>query len=399
MKRRWTIMVQGTLFQYDGPGAVPSRLTEEDIICAVAVSIVSSPAGNGIWNMISSRMPPGEIYRAVCRRERPLTQEYLCGAYSTDPLEAAKMITEQIAEKSIRVLTFWDVDYPALLKEIQCPPAVLYVKGNVPAGPAVSIVGARKADARSSAIARRIAREMAACGFTVVSGMAVGIDREAHLGAIDAGGPTVGVLANGIDIAYPWRNRDLYRMIESSRCSALVSEYPPGIFAGKWTFVRRNRIISGLGAGTVVVKAGDRSGALITARHAMEQNRDVFACTGNSFDEEFAGCHRLIRSGAVLVTCTEDIIDELSRNTEAVKRLPGPGADHVAMVAADQNIGEEPGPGTLARRVLDLLAAGDQDIDAIARNAGGNPGEVNEAVVYLELCGRITRSGNMISLI
>ena len=176
----------------------------------------------------------------------------------------------------------------------------------------MAVVGTRKSDPKSALIARRISHDLSSQGFTVVSGMAVGIDREAHLGALDAGGKTVGVLANGIDIIYPWPNRDLYQAHRSTPGSALVSEYPPGIYvAGQWTFVRRNRIISGLCAGTVVVKAGERSGALITARHAVEQNREVFACAGNSFDEEYAGCHRLVRSGAVLVSSSQDILAEL----------------------------------------------------------------------------------------
>ena len=261
----------------------------------------------------------------------------------------------------------------------------------------MAVVGTRRADPRSASNARRIARELAVRGYAVVSGMAVGIDREAHLGALDEGGQTVGVLANGIDIVYPWPNRDLYHMIESSPGSALVSEYPPGILAGKWTFVRRNRIISGLCAGTVVVKAGERSGALITARHAMEQNREVFACTGDSFDEEYAGCHRLIRSGAVLVTKPDDIFEELSRYAGTV-RMPLPrGGDNSVGKRQAPEPAEEPGDTTLAGRVLRLLGSGGLDIDSITREMAASPAEVNEAVVMLELDGRITRSGNIIS--
>ncbi len=395
MERGGTIMLQGMLFHQDE--AAPACLTDDELIFAIAVSTVSSPARNGIWDMLQSRMPPAEIFSVISRNCRPAVQAYLTEAYPGDPLSVARMIIDAASSQSIRVLTFWDHDYPALLREVQCPPPVLYVKGEMPAGPSVAIVGTRRADTRSALIARRIAREMSARGFAVVSGMAVGVDREAHLGALDEKGRTVGVLANGIDIIYPWPNRDLFRLIETSPGSALVSEYPPGIMAGKWTFVRRNRIISGLCAGTVVVKAGERSGALITARHALEQNREVFACAGNSFDDGYAGCHRLIRNGAVLVSCTEDIVEELSRCAGVAVREPPALAGTTPQGDLSREAPEEPGPDTLASRILRFLETGDFDIDTITRRMAANPGEVNEAVVLLELGGRITRSGNIIS--
>ncbi|MBN1497739.1 MAG: DNA-processing protein DprA [Spirochaetes bacterium] len=390
-------MIQETLFQDVNAAPETQRPSDEDVLCAIAVSAVSSPGRSGIWDMMQSRVFPGDIYRAVSRINRPVTQEYLVDTYSDNPATAARMILDAAAAKSIRVLTFWDEDYPALLKEIQCPPVVLYIKGDIPPQQALAIVGARRSDARSAGNARRIAREAVSRGCAVVSGMAVGIDREAHLGAIEEGGRTIGVLANGIDIVYPWPNRDLYRLIESTPGSALVSEYPPGIMAGKWTFVRRNRIISGLCAGTVVVKAGRRSGALITARHAMEQNRDVFACTGNSFDEEYAGCHGLIKNGAVLVSGPDDIFDELSRCAGAVMPPAAGAVNGDCKTMREAETEDDPEEGTLEWRVLRLLKEGDREIDAIAREIPASPGEVNEAVVLLELGGRITRSGNMIS--
>jgi DNA processing protein len=394
-RRRAVVMQEKFFFQNDSP-VLRDQLTHEEKVYAVAVSIVSSPAGNNIWKMISCHMPD-EIYRAISCRNSPLSQQFLIEKYSQHPLEAARMIVEKAARKSIDVLTYWDRDYPALLREIQWPPIVLYVKGVLHAERAVAVVGTRKSDGRSSAHARRISRELAGRGYTVVSGMAVGIDREAHLGALDEKGTTIGVLANGIDITYPWPNRDLYRLIEASPGSALISEYPPGIFAGKWTFVRRNRIISGLCSGTVVIKAGNRSGALITARHAVEQNREVFACTGNSFDDEYAGCHHLIRSGAVLVSCSDDIIAELSRIMNI--RKTGPVMD-VECHDGDRRMvrtADETSVDTLEGRILRLLSVQDYDIDSIVRNVNGNPGEVNEAVVAMELDGRIIRNGNIIS--
>jgi DNA processing protein len=396
MHRRRAVAMQGKLFFQNDPVITRGPLSGEETIYAVALSVLSSPAGNNIWNKASA-CAPAEMYRLISSRISPSTQQFLCEEYSRNPLEAARSIIDASAVKSIRILTYWDRDYPALLREIQWPPLVLYVKGQVDAERAVAVVGARKSDGRSSSNARRIACDLAGRGCTVVSGMAVGIDREAHLGALDVKGKTVGVLANGIDIVYPWANRDLYRLIEASPGSALISEYPPGIIAGKWTFVRRNRIISGLCAATVVVKAGSRSGALITARHALEQNREVFACSGNSFDQEYAGCHHLIRSGAVLVSSPDDIIDALPRgdaieNGGAVCIDGRHDAGGRRTEAADEEL-----PDTMEGRILRLLSQRDHEIDSIVRSVNGSPGEVNEAVVALELEGRIIRNGNIIS--
>lgn len=385
-------MKQGTLFMNPGPYRVVEPLTDNERNHAVALSILSSPGANRVWTLSASRRPD-EAYRSVSAGSVPSIQSYLAGVYPADPIEAALVIARKAEEQSIRILTCWDSDYPPLLREIQWPPLVLYVKGSLPEGMAVAVVGTRKADPRSSAAARRLSRELAAHGFAVVSGMAVGIDREAHLGALEAGGWTVGVLANGIDIVYPSPNRDLYRLLESTAGSALVSEYPPGIFAGRWTFVRRNRIISGLCAGTVVVKAGERSGALITARHAMEQNREVFACAGAPFEGEYAGCHRLIRDGAVLVSRTEDIIAELMRvPVEAVAKCAVGGVDGICDDTVEEHL-----PDSLEGRILGLLSPGDRDIDSIVRELALSAGEVNEAVISLELEGRIRRNGNTIA--
>jgi DNA processing protein len=397
LNRRKQITMQGTLFVPEDPNPCRGTLTDDERINAVALSILSSPGIHRLWSKIATH-GPRELYRMICGSCVPATQVFYTQSYPENPLDAAGIIVSKTENKSIRILTYWDRDYPALLREIQYPPLVLYLKGTLPAETAVAVVGTRKSDVRSSGVARRISRELSSLGCAVVSGMAIGIDCEAHLGALEGGGKTVGVLANGIDIIYPWPNRDLYRLIESTEGSALVSEYPPGIFAGRWTFVRRNRIISGLCAGTVVVKAGERSGALITARHAVEQNREVFACAGNSFDEEYAGCHRLVRDGAVLVARTEDIVAELSRPPVPAAEIASPGA--VPGKPSGGGRGEDadagPLPDTMEGKILSLLSSGERDIDSIVRDLASSAGEVNEAVVTLELGGKIIRNGNTI---
>ena len=391
-------MMQGIVYRKNDITVCCAPMTDEERLYAIAVSLVSSPAANNIWDMISMSTP-AQIYDRMSRDQSKTTQNYLADVYSSNPLEAAKKIMEKAAAASTVILSYWDDAYPPLLREIQMPPLVLYVRGAIDAGRAVAVVGTRKSDTRSAAHARRIAGDLAANGFTVVSGMAIGIDREAHLGSLEARGKTIGILANGIDIVYPWANRDLYHAIVASKGSGLVSEYPPGIRAGRWTFVRRNRIISGLCAGTVVVKAGRRSGALITARHAIEQNREVFACVGNTFDDEYAGCHELIRTGAVLVSRSEDIITGLSGFTGCIDTPVTTGGVIIRQNDSDQTLVAEEAneTNTLQRRILLFISTHDCEIDSIIRQFEATPSEVHEAIMELELSGMIIRNGNIIS--
>ena len=381
--------MQGRLFEADGWARLPDSLDDDEKIYAVALTLVSSPAGSGIWRGMSSRMP-SEMYHILECYGAPEIQVHLAGAYTGTPLDAARRIMERTSGGSIRVMTIWEREYPPLLREIPYPPIVLYVAGECNAPRAVAVVGTRRADPKSALIARRIGQDLAGSGYAVVSGMALGIDREAHLGALDAGGVTIGVMPTGIDVVYPWANQDLFLRVRSTAGSGLVSEYPPGVnMAGKWTFAQRNRIISGLCAGTVVVKAPERSGALITARHALEQNREVFACAGHSFDGEYAGCNRLIRDGAVLVSTTQDIIDGLGPPVVARRPVTCPAPVVVAVA--------EPDPGTCTGRIMRLLSEREHDVDGLVRATGWSTGEVNEAIVALELEGKILRNGNLIS--
>lgn len=384
------------LFNHFIQGRTAVTMTDDERRYAVAVAVSSSPAYHDVWGLLNRHMP-SEIYSMMVSRKPAATQSYLVEAFSAEPLEAAERILGKSRVRAIRIMTFWDDDYPLLLREIQQPPVVLFLKGDLPDVPAIAIVGTRKSDARSAEHARRIAADCAAAGLTVVSGMAVGIDREAHRGALDSGGRTVGVLANGIDREYPAANRDLYRRIETTPGSALISEYPPGIMAGTWTFVRRNRIISGLSRGTVVVKAGARSGALITARHALEQNREVFACAGNSFDDEYAGCHQLIRNGAVLVSHSADVLNEIagfetSQVAGSVHRNI-PAVEHGSCAGEASDL---PDPASMEGRILRLLGSRGQDIDSIIRQVASTAPEVNQAITGLELEGMIIRNGTMI---
>jgi DNA processing protein len=366
-------------------------------IYTMALSIASSPVENRIWDMLESEEPRG-LYERIALENRARTQEFIALKYPSDPFEAAKAIYEECAKKSIDVLDYWSDGYPALLRQIARPPLILYSSGMTDLSSAVSIVGTRNADLRSSEIAFRIASELARAGFGTVSGMAVGIDREAHTGSLKAGGPTVGVLANGIDIVYPAANRDIFDEIKSAKGSSLISEYPPGIIAGRWTFVRRNRIISGMTRATVVVKAGDRSGALITAGYALEQNRDVFACPGHAFENGYSGCHRLIKNGAIPVHGTEDILREMGIHVPEKNPGRAKAVRETAAVPPEKSgkTAEEFEGSAFGKEIFGMLTADGMEIDELVRKIGSGAGAVLEEVNMMELSGAIVREGNRI---
>ena len=223
----------------------------------------------------------------------------------------AEEILDTCREKTIRLVTFQDAVYPARLKNIDDPPVVLYYKGQLPeldANPVIAVVGTRKASAYGMTTAKRLGYQIGKCGGILVSGMAYGIDGLAMAGALTAGQPVVGVLGCGVDLVYPQSNRTLFRDVERYGC--ILSEFPPGMAPAKWTFPKRNRIISGLSNGVLVVEAPEKSGALITARLAAEQGRDVFAVPGNIDMPSFIGSNRLLRDGAIVAASGWDILSE-----------------------------------------------------------------------------------------
>ena len=220
---------------------------------------------------------------------------------------------EQMAKRQVRVMTFLDDNYPALLSEIVGAPCVLYIKGKIPSERSLSIavVGSRKASYYGLTHAHKFAAQLSGLGFTIVSGMARGIDAQAHKGALDAGGSTVAVLGCGLAHIYPVENTDLFNRIAGS--GAVISEFPMQTPPLPHNFPRRNRIISGLSLGVIIVEAAQRSGALITAGFALEQGREVFAVPGSIDSLTAQGAHYLIKQGAKLVTCLEDVLVELQR--------------------------------------------------------------------------------------
>lgn len=226
-------------------------------------------------------------------------------------------------------------DYPALLQQIADPPAVLFVEGNcsVLQKTQLAIVGSRRATQPARRLTRQWSAELAQAGLVISSGLARGIDASAHVGCLDAGGATLAVMATGPDDCYPAQHEDLHRQLIKDGAS--VTEFPPGTSAQPRFFPQRNRLISGMATATLVVEAGIRSGTLVTARHAVEQNRDVFAMPGSVLNPLSAGCHLLIQQGAKLVHQVSDITDELSVEQLAKDQLPldlqsGPSTDSSA---------------------------------------------------------------------
>ena len=226
-------------------------------------------------------------------------------------LKPAEKIIAECDRKKIRMLTLDDACYPDRLKNIYDPPLVLYYKGtwaDFDSLPAIGVVGTRNASVYGLSTAQKLGGEIAACGGVVISGMAMGVDAMATHGALLQSGYAVGVLGCGVDRIYPACNGDLFRRMERMGC--LISEYPPGTKPDKWNFPRRNRIISGLSCGIVVVEAPMKSGSLITARQALEQGRDVFVVPGNIDIPTFQGSYTLLREGAIAVSSGKEILSE-----------------------------------------------------------------------------------------
>ena len=226
-------------------------------------------------------------------------------------LKQAEDILKACMHKGIHILTMHDGAYPNRLKHIADPPVVLYYKGCLPdldGSPVIAVVGTRKASGYGMTVAKRMGYQIARCGGIVVSGVASGVDGMAMRGALTAGTPVVGVLGCGADVVYPVSNRSLYA--DTEKCGCLITEFPPGTEPFKWNFPKRNRIISGISSGVLVVEAPERSGALITAKQAADQGRDVFVVPGNIDVPTCTGSNALLREGAISVMSGWDVVSE-----------------------------------------------------------------------------------------
>ncbi len=277
-----------------------------------------------------------------------------------------------------RIVLYGDPGYPRELMQIVDPPPVLYIAGELCKEDrlALAIVGSRAASSRGRLHAERIASQLAARGLTIVSGLAMGIDTWAHRGALNAGGRTVAVLGCGLDYPYPRHNGELRKRIV--RQGALISEFRMGTRPVPMNFPRRNRVISGLAMGTLVVEAAEKSGSLITARFALEQGRDVFAIPRNIDAANSSGVNALIQKGAKLVQGLEDIVDELPAAVRQYLAVREQGATNGVS-------GSDPGAATL----LELIEGEPIHIDELTRKTTMAPGAISALLMKLELQGLI----------
>ncbi|MGD8429325.1 MAG: DNA-processing protein DprA [Ectothiorhodospiraceae bacterium] len=304
-------------------------------------------------------------------------------------LEAAAGVSEDAAAPDLRwlekdgnhVVTLADPAYPAQLRELPGAPPLLFVTGNPQAlsTPQLGIVGSRNATSGGVANATDFAFHLARAGLAITSGLALGVDGAAHRGALDADGTTLAVMATGPDRIYPARHRDLAREISAD--GALVTEFPVGTGVRREHFPRRNRLISGLSLGVLVVEASVRSGSLVTARHALEQDREVFAIPGSIHNPLARGCHALIRGGAKLVESTADILEELPP-VELPEASPGT-ADAAEKGAAT----EPPALDGDYRAVLDALGHDPVPFDVLLQRTALTPDTLSSMLLVLELKG------------
>jgi DNA processing protein len=266
-------------------------------------------------------------------------------------------------------LRLGETGYPALLAAIYDPPKRLYLRGvrrHLLDGPCIAVVGARACSSYGAQVARSLGRGLAAAGAVVVSGLARGVDGEAHRGALEASGATVAVLGCGIDRDYPQAHAGLAARIADA--GLIVSEYPPGVEPAPWRFPARNRIVAGLSAAVVVVEARERSGALITAELALEEGREVLAVPGEITSALSAGTNALLRQGAAPLLCPEDAL---------------------AAVGLEAAVSRRETPGGPAGDLLAVLRDAPRDVDGLARQTGLTPAGVAAALAVLELEGLV----------
>ncbi|HOH57467.1 MAG TPA: DNA-processing protein DprA [Smithellaceae bacterium] len=301
----------------------------------------------------------------------------------------------------IRIVTFLDENYPRHLLNVYDRPVLLYVAGHLHSDDiSIAIVGSRHASTYGKYTTDRISRELALRGATIVSGMARGIDSCAHRGALAANGRTIAVLGSGLDVIYPPENKKLFEAIVEQ--GAVISEYPPGTQPLPFHFPARNRIISGISYGVLVVEAGEKSGSLITAKLAMEQGREVFAIPGPIDSASSRGANHLIKQGAKLIDSVDDILEEILPQLERTAREPVSPDRKATQTGSEQPYPQKNGVPERAvleknvetllptdRKILKAIADGKTHADDIIQETGIPPAEAMGALMRLELQGRV----------
>jgi DNA processing protein len=278
--------------------------------------------------------------------------------------------------------------YPAALSSLRQRPPVLHVRGRLEllTRPGIAVVGTRAYSIYGRDATAALVVGLVRAGYTIISGLARGIDGIAHQTALDVGGDTIGVLGTGIDVPYPPEHEELFHTI--AQCGCLVSEFPPGTTPRKWHFPQRNRIIAGLSRGVLVIEAPLKSGALITAGYALDEGKEVFAVPGPIHNPTSQGPNRLIQDGAALVTSAADILRVLEMRTG--EPLPDQVAGGVEALDLDE-AHPQPAASQLARRIWTALESGAIDLETLATDLGADPAALSVALLELELSGLIEK--------
>lgn len=288
--------------------------------------------------------------------------------------------------------------WPMLLNEISDPPVVLWAQGDLAAleGPKLAMVGTRKPTSEGAHNAKTFAREMASRGWCIVSGMALGVDGVAQRAALNAGGSTIAVLGCGVDVIYPASHRDLHEQLSRLPGGLVLSEHPPGTVARPAFFPRRNRIVTGLSLGTLVVEATEKSGSLVSARLTLEQNRELFVLPGSLHNVQAHGCLALLRQGAAHLACSvDDIIADLGHWAgefiSPVKSSGNSAAEHLGLELSQRTPLKEPLSETLPDSLLTSLSATPTPIDMLVQTTGVSVSDCQQRLLMLELEGWVSQ--------
>ena len=354
----------------------------------IALSFVTGVGSRTAAMLIDRLGSPASVFEASSHalESTGLKRETIEAIKSAETREKAAHEIDELARLGGEALTLTDERYPKLLRETYDPPIVIYCLGNLTAvfsQPVIAIVGSRRCSTYGRNVAEKLSRELAERGVTIVSGLARGIDSAAHRGALDGRGLTVGVMGTGLDAVYPKENRKLAERIVDK--GALITEFPLTTPPVSQNFPFRNRVISGLSLGVMVVEGAERSGSLITARLAYEQGRDVFAVPGNITSAKSFGPNYLIKDGAKLVQTWRDVIEELPSEMKATILSAERGESRIKQIVIDEVALSES-----ERRVLKLLSADDSvHIDQLISKAGLSAGELMGALLQLEMTDRI----------
>ncbi|PKO44543.1 MAG: DNA-protecting protein DprA [Betaproteobacteria bacterium HGW-Betaproteobacteria-22] len=347
----------------------------------VSLSNISGVGSQTFYHLLKTFGSPENIYRASYNQLTEIVSAAIASEILRGPVQAdIDTLTQWLISPDNHIVTLADAEYPKSLLEISDPPPFLFAKGDLRLLnlPSIAIVGSRNASVQGEKNAEAFARDLSAYGLCIISGLALGIDGAAHRGALSANGATIAVVGTGLDIVYPAKHRDLAHQI--AQRGLIISEFALGTPSKPQNFPKRNRIISGLSLGCLVVEANLQSGSQITARLAAEQGREIFAIPGSIHSPMSKGCHQLIKQGAKLVDCLQDITEELKFHTQ------NPA---IAFTADSQPMVATTTEDTGNHLLLNAMGFEAVDLEQLVAASGLTVSEVSSMLMLLELEGKV----------